>query len=78
MTVSNLGEDYELGGGFIKPNDEVILFDKFSNPGDIVIFDAACIYGVEPVDPLEVFTFNDNLGRSALFVTIFDKKRAKT
>ena len=77
LALTSYGKDYKSGGGYVVLEDKLINFDKYSQSGDIVIYDGKTLHGVMEVDPLQQFSFNNEGARSSLFVTLYDKRLAK-
>ena len=73
ICMSKKGEHFNEGGGYVTLNSEMINFDKFTIPGDVVIYDETTTHGVLEVDPLDIFEFGSSGGRTALFATLYKK-----
>ena len=52
VTLSKKGTDYNNGGAvFITKKNKKINIDDISQVGDVTLFDASLVHGVEPIDP---------------------------
>ncbi len=69
--LTEKGTDYHEGGGYIQLNGEQILFEDFTQAGDIVIYDGRTVHGVADVDPLAPLELNVFRGRAAAFVSLY-------
>ena len=68
LCLSKHGEDYEQGGGYIVRDSKIYNFDKYTLPGDIVIYTRKTCHGVLEVDPERVLVWEKKGGRSYMFV----------
>lgn len=69
--LSQKGEDFETGGGFVEHEGKRIVIDDYISPGDIVIYDGSTLHGVEDIDPHKVLDLNSTSGRLAAFVSLY-------
>ena len=74
--LSEKGEDFEAGGGFIQYGDSRFIIDDFAIPGDIVIYDGATLHGVEDIDPFRLLDLSSAKGRLSAFVTLYREASA--
>lgn len=71
MLLTQKGEHFQTGGGFVDVDGERLYLEDYFGPGDIVVYDGRTVHGVEDVDPhlpLDLDTIN---GRVAAFATLF-------
>lgn len=71
LLMSNKGEDFETGGGFVDIGKDRICLEDHFRCGDILVYDGRSVHGVEDIDPhlpLDLDTIN---GRITAFVTLF-------
>ncbi len=71
--LSKKGEDFERGGGFLETPSGYITVDDHVSLGDIVIYDASTLHGVEDIDPHKVLDLNTFSGRLSAFVSLYKK-----
>lgn len=72
VTLSNRGNDFSKGGGYIcDKNGTRIFFERFNNAGSMVLFDGSIIHGVDDIDPAELLDISKINGRMALFVNLY-------
>ena len=69
--LSQKGEDFESGGGFIEYQGKRIIIDDYISPGDIVIYDGSTVHGVEDIDPHQVLDLDTVSGRLSAFVSLY-------
>ncbi len=69
--LSQKGEDFESGGGFIEHQGKRIIIDDYISPGDIVIYDGSSLHGVEDIDPHKVLDLETVSGRLSAFVSLY-------
>ncbi|TRU11012.1 MAG: hypothetical protein EWV75_12920 [Microcystis wesenbergii Mw_QC_S_20081001_S30D] len=69
--LSQKGEDFEQGGGFIEEQGKRIILDDYISPGDIVIYDGSTLHGVEDIDPHKVLDLETVSGRLSAFVSLY-------
>ena len=69
--LSQKGEDFEEGGGFIEHQRKRIIIDNYISPGDIVIYDGSTLHGVEDIDPHKVLDLDTTSGRLSAFVSLY-------
>jgi hypothetical protein len=50
LLITQRGEDYQSGGGFIDVEGEHIAYEKYCSGGDIIIYDQNAVHGVDDVD----------------------------
>lgn len=78
INLSKYGEDFNNGGGFIIKDNKMVLYEKFSSPGDILIYSGDTEHGVMDIDPGCKIELDKINGRLAAFVSLFlDKKEFK-
>lgn len=52
MPMSKYGRDFKTGGNYVvKRNGQKISTEEMVEPGDILLFNARCTHGVDPIDP---------------------------
>ena len=69
--LSQKGEDFERGGGFIENEGKRIIIDDYISPGDVVIYDGSSHHGVEDIDPHKVLDLETFSGRLSTFVSLY-------
>lgn len=69
--LSQKGEDFDSGGGFIEHQGKRIIIDDYISPGDIVIYDGSTLHGVEDIDPHKVLDLDTVSGRLSAFVSLY-------
>ncbi len=69
--LSQKGEDFDRGGGFIEYKGNHLVLDDYISPGDIVIYDGSTLHGVEDIDPHKVFDLDKVSGRLSAFVSLY-------
>lgn len=69
--LSQKGEDFEQGGGFIEHEGNRIVLDDYISPGDIIIYDGSTLHGVEDIDPHKVLDLETISGRLSAFVSLY-------
>jgi len=71
INMSSIPDDYTTGGGFIVYADKILLYDKFCELGDIIIYNGNTIHGVLDIDSGEKIDLENINGRLAGFVTLY-------
>ncbi len=71
IVMSEKGKDYKTGGGFVQLKDKKYFYEEWCKPGDIAIYDARTIHGVEDIDASETYKEQLFNGRVAGFVTLY-------
>ena len=71
ILLSQKGEDFQIGGGFVDLRGERILYEDHAGKGDIVIYDTSTDHGVEDIDPDRPFRQDSLAGRMSGLVTLF-------
>ena len=71
LLMTQKGEHYETGGGFVDLNGERIYLEDHFDQGDIAVYDGRVQHGVEDVDPHKVLDLHSLNGRATAFVTLF-------
>lgn len=52
LMMSELGRDFEEGGIFVRPPEsEAVFIERYTNPGDVVLFSPKLAHGVATIDP---------------------------
>jgi hypothetical protein len=69
--LSQKGEDFEQGGGFIEHQGNRLVLDDYISPGDIVIYDGSTLHGVEDIDPHKLLNLETVSGRLSAFVSLY-------
>ena len=69
--LTERGTDYQEGGGYIELHGQRVMFEEFTQAGDIVIYDGRTVHGVADVDPLEPLELTQFRGRAAGFVSLY-------
>lgn len=69
--LSQKGEDFEQGGGFIEHQGNRIVLDDYISLGDIVIYDGSTLHGVEDIDPHKLLDLETISGRLSAFVSLY-------
>ncbi len=76
--LSQKGEDFERGGGFIDHQGDTegtlrdrIVLDDYISVGDIIIYDGSTLHGVEDIDPHKVLDLDRVSGRLSAFVSLY-------
>ncbi|MCR9118309.1 MAG: hypothetical protein NXI22_15345 [bacterium] len=71
VLLSQKGVDYHTGGGIIKLGGEIVEYEDYAQQGDIVIYNAVTIHGVNDVDPDKPYRQDSLDGRMAGLVTVY-------
>ena len=71
IVLSQKGEDYLSGGGFIIKNNKFINIEDETCLGDIILYDGRTIHGVDTIDPHIPLNLNTPSGRLVGFVTLY-------
>ena len=69
--MTQVGQDFERGGAYVKVDDQIIIFENCFSVGDIIVYNESTFHGVEEIDPhrnLDLETFN---GRVTAFVSLY-------
>lgn len=71
LLMSDYGEDYKEGGGYVvDADDNVLITDSHMKKGDVVFFNAQVVHGVAPVDPDEKTDWLSFAGRWICLVSV--------
>lgn len=71
ILLSQRGDDFEQGGGFVERDGERVMVENGTQRGDIVLYDGSMPHGVADIDPHRVLEMNELTGRLAGFVTLY-------
>lgn len=64
LMMSELGKDFREGGAFMKNSSgETIWIEKYTQPGDVVLFSPTLVHGVGVIDPDETVNWPAFEGR---------------
>jgi hypothetical protein len=71
LLLTQKGMHFEKGGGYSEFNGEQIIYEDFTQRGDVAIYDTSTVHGVEDVDPTEKYVHNTVNGRISALVTLY-------
>lgn len=71
LLLTQKGEHFDEGGGFVDFGKERILYEDFSKKGDVVIYDTTTVHGVEDIDVRKPYRQNSLDGRMSALVTLY-------
>jgi hypothetical protein len=71
LVMTQMGMDFECGGGFIDYQGQRIVFEQHCQIGDLIIYDSQTLHGVADVDPHQVLDLSQPTGRLAAFVSLY-------
>ena len=71
LTMSEKGKDFKIGGGTIKYKNQIIEYENFTKPGDIVIYDSRTFHGVNTSDPHKPYIQRSANGRYSGLITLY-------
>ena len=71
LMMSRKGDHFQRGGGFIIRDDRFVDIEQHCELGDLVIYDARSLHGVDTIDPQLTLDLNSPSGRLVAFVTLY-------
>ena len=71
IVMTQVGIDFERGGGFIEFEGQRLFFEQYCELGDIVIYDSQTLHGVADIDPHRPLDLEQPTGRLAAFVSLY-------
>ncbi len=71
LVVTQSGEDYQKGGGFITVDGEQVVYDDYCTAGDIIVYDQNLEHGVADIDVDVAFRQDSLAGRMSGLVTLY-------
>jgi len=71
LLITEKGEDFETGGGFIETGGEHIVYEDHCHAGDVIVYDHRLVHGVDDVDPTVPFRQASLAGRMSGFVSFY-------
>ncbi len=75
LVMSEKGRDFHTGGGYYVKHGERILYEEFTQPGDVLVYNGQTLHGVETVDPQEETNLASAHGRYSATVTLYQPRR---
>lgn len=75
LVMSKQGEDFERGGGIVELDGEILHYEKYCDRGDVIIYDASTLHGVDDVDPHLPFRQDSIGGRLSGLVTLYKNQK---
>lgn len=71
LVMSEKGADFEAGGGYYYKDGRRVLYEEFSRPGDILLYNGQTLHGVQTVDPYTPIDLDSAAGRYSASVTLY-------
>lgn len=71
LVMSEKGTDFEAGGGYYYKDGRRVLYEEFSRPGDILLYNGQTLHGVQTVDPYTPIDLDSAAGRYSASVTLY-------
>lgn len=71
LLVTQMGVDFQTGGGFAEVHGEKVEYEKYCQQGDIVIYDSRTLHGVDDVDVHVPYRQDSMAGRISALVTLY-------
>ncbi|MGH7934172.1 MAG: hypothetical protein ACREQN_13560 [Candidatus Binataceae bacterium] len=74
LLLTQKGVDYRSGGGTVRCNGEGRDSEAGTKRGDVIVYDATTVHGVQDVDPNIAFTAGNIRGRAVAMATIYGSR----
>lgn len=71
LVMSRPGEDFEQGGGYYVRGDRRIFYERYTEPGDVLLYNGRTRHGVGAVDPHRPVDLTSPAGRYSALVTLY-------
>lgn len=71
MLLSQKGEDFDVGGGTVEIDGEVLEYEDCTRRGDIIVYNGATTHGVNDIDPHKPFSQRSPGGRYSALATLY-------
>jgi len=75
LLLTQKGEDFETGGGFVTIEGREVEYESFCQRGDVVVYDATTLHGVNDIDVTRPFRQGSIAGRISALVTLYADRR---
>lgn len=71
LLMTKKGVDYQVGGGFVESQGEVLNFEDKCDVGDVLLYDGRSVHGVAEVDPAARVDFEALSGRVVALASLY-------
>ncbi|MEO0650448.1 MAG: hypothetical protein AAFZ65_07205 [Planctomycetota bacterium] len=76
LVMSQRGEDFEVGGGYYVRDGRRVFYERWAEPGDVLVYNARTRHGVQAVDPHRPRDLGSTAGRYSGLVTLYRSRGA--